>query len=152
MAAQNKCEFLGRLTRNPEQRFTAEGKAVVNFSIAVYDGKNQEGEERALFVNCVAWNGVADHIMKFYKKGKPILISAKYRDRTWEDKDGAKRHSAEFELDDFPSFVPKDTSDNEEVEQESTPTPAKSGKRTASKTRTTVPPVNDSDDDEGIPF
>ena len=66
----NRVVLVGRLTRNPELKYTANGIANLKFSLAVnrtYTGAN--GERQADFINCMAWRGTAENMAKFLKKG-----------------------------------------------------------------------------------
>lgn len=75
----------GRLTKDPELRYTNSNKAVASFSIAVHEGK-----DKAIFVNCVAWEKTAELIDQYFKKGDGINVYGKLSVRQY-DKDGQKR-------------------------------------------------------------
>ena len=108
----NKCIFAGRLVAAPELRHTQSDKAVCNFSIAVTEGYGDRKETS--FPSCVAWNKTAEFAAKL-PKGTLITVVSKFRDRSWVDKDGNKRKSAEFivdelirmEWDSLPDDLPK---------------------------------------------
>jgi single-strand DNA-binding protein len=103
----NSCNFVGRLTADPELRSTNSGKAVVEFSIAVNEGKDANGGDRVTYVNCQAWEGAADQIAKFFVKGKPIFVQASLRNEKWETPEGEKRRSERFVVNRW-GFVPTD--------------------------------------------
>ena len=74
----NRVILVGRLTRNPELKYTANGIANLQFSLAVnrsYTGAN--GEKQADFINCMAWRGTAENMTKFLKKGALIGIEGR---------------------------------------------------------------------------
>ena len=86
----NQVILLGRLTRDPEQRTTASGKNVVSFSIAV---DRQSQDDQADFFNITAWDKLGDLVMQYLSKGRRVLIQARLRQDSWEDKDTGKRQS-----------------------------------------------------------
>lgn len=93
----NLCQFIGRLGREPEQRFLANGDAVVNFSLAVgWKGKDKEGVE---WVNVVAFKKLAEIIAKYCVKGQMIYVAGKMRTRKWQDREGQDRYSVEIVAD-----------------------------------------------------
>lgn len=87
----NNLTIVGRLTREPELRYTSNQTPVCNFSIACNKDKNQ-----ADFFNCVAWKGTAENINKFLKKGSQVIISGRIAQKSWTDKDGQKKNSVEI--------------------------------------------------------
>ena len=69
----NRAVLVGRLTRDPELRYTPTGAAVANFTLAVNRPfTNQQGERDADFINCVAWRRQAENLAKFMKKGNMV--------------------------------------------------------------------------------
>jgi len=94
----NQCNFIGRLGRDPESRVMPDGKSVVNFSIAVgWKTQNGEGAE---WVNCVAYEKLAEIIAQYLKKGSQVFISGRFKTRKWQDKTtGADRYSTEIVCD-----------------------------------------------------
>ncbi len=67
----NRVVLVGRLTRDPELRFTPNGVAVANFTLAVNRPfSNQQGEREADFINCVVWRKPAENVANFLKKRK----------------------------------------------------------------------------------
>lgn len=87
----NKVILLGRLTRDPEIRYTAgaESKAVAKFSIAVDRAFKKEGEQSADFINCVAFGKSAEFAEKYFRKGQKILVEGRWQTGSYE-KNGAK--------------------------------------------------------------
>ena len=93
-------DIAGRFVRDPELRRTASGTAVANFTIAVdRDFKNQIGEKETDFLDCIAWRSTAEFVSKFFKKGSMAIVSGRLEIRSWTDKDGNKRKSAEIVAD-----------------------------------------------------
>ena len=98
----NQCQFIGRLGKDPEQRFLPNGDAVVNFSLAVgWKGKDKEGCE---WVNVVAFKKLAEIIAQYCTKGQQVYISGKMRTRKWQDKEGQDRYTAEIVADQMQMF------------------------------------------------
>lgn len=87
----NKIVVMGRLVRDPEERRTANNKPVTNFTIAV----DRDRQDETDFIDCVAWNGTAEFIEKYFRKGSMMIASGRLQMRKWEDKDGNKRTSYE---------------------------------------------------------
>ena len=88
----NNIVIMGRLTKDPELRYTQTNKAVANFSVAV-DRDIGDGTD---FVECVAWDRAAEFLSKYFFKGSMIIVKGSLRQRSWEDKDGKKRTSYEI--------------------------------------------------------
>lgn len=96
----NLIVIMGRLTRDPELRRTASGTAVANFSVAVdRDFPSQDGSRETDFIDCVAWKHTADFVGKYFSKGKQIVVKGRLQIRSWTDKDGNKRRTAEIVAD-----------------------------------------------------
>ena len=97
----NHITIMGRLTRDPELRRTGSGTAVASFSVAVDRdfGKNENGEKETDFIDCVAWRNTAEYVSKYFTKGRMIVVSGRLQIRSWTDKDGNKRRTAEVVAD-----------------------------------------------------
>ena len=97
----NHITIMGRLTRDPELRRTGSGIAVASFSVAVDRdfGKNENGEKETDFIDCVAWRNTAEFISKYATKGRMVVVSGRLQIRSWTDKDGNKRRTAEVVAD-----------------------------------------------------
>lgn len=91
----NKVILGGRITANPELKKTNSGKSVLSFSMAVNRRFQKDGEQKADFINVVAWNQTAEFIAKFFGKGSSICIVGNLQTRTWEDSNGQKRYATE---------------------------------------------------------
>ena len=97
----NHIDIMGRLTRDPEMRRTGSGIACVSFTIAVDRdfGKNDNGEKETDFIDCVAWRSTAEFVEKYFTKGRMAVVSGRLQIRSWTDKDGNKRRTAEIVAD-----------------------------------------------------
>ena len=98
--ALNHITIMGRLTKEPERRQTQSGKAVANFTLAVDRDYAEKGAERETdFIECVAWRGTAEFVDKYFGRGQMAVVSGRLQIRSWEDKDGNRRRSAEIVAD-----------------------------------------------------
>ena len=97
----NHITIMGRLTRDPELRRTGTGIAVTSFTLAVDRdfGKNENGEKETDFIDCVAWRNTAEFVSKYATKGRMVVVSGRLQIRSWTDKDGNKRRTAEVVAD-----------------------------------------------------
>lgn len=95
----NHIDIMGRLTRDPELRRTASGKAVANFAVAVDRDFSQGDEKQTDFIDCVAWQNTGEFVSKYFTKGSMIVVSGRLQIRPWTDKDGNKRRTAEVVAD-----------------------------------------------------
>ncbi|HEX3028058.1 MAG TPA: single-stranded DNA-binding protein [Clostridia bacterium] len=93
----NKVILMGRLTKDPELRYTSgTNAAVCNFTIAVDRRFTKQGEERqADFIPIVLWNKPAEFCGKYFQKGKMIVIVGRIQTRTWDDNEGKKHYVTE---------------------------------------------------------
>jgi len=94
MAGVNQIVIIGNLGKDPELKYTANGKAVVNFSVAVTE-KFGEGKEKTEWFNIVAWEKLAEICGKYLRKGSPVYLNGRVETRKWEDKDGGTRYTTE---------------------------------------------------------
>ena len=93
----NKVILMGRLTKDPEVRYTQSSNTLVaNFNLAVNRRFIKEGEERqADFISIVAWNKLGEFCSKYFKKGQQVGIVGKIQTRTWDDEQGQKHYVTE---------------------------------------------------------
>lgn len=102
----NKVILMGNLTRDPETRQTPNGQSVTNFALAVnrtWKGQDGSTQEQVSFIDCVAWGRTGEVIAQYMQKGRPILVSGRLDQRSW-DQDGQKRSKVEVIVEDF-NFV-----------------------------------------------
>ena len=94
----NKVILLGRLTRDPETRYTqTSNMQVTSFTLAVNRRFVKQGEERqADFINCVAWNKTAEFVSKYFKKGQQVGIIGRIQTRNYDDEQGIKHYVTEI--------------------------------------------------------
>lgn len=88
----NMITIMGRLTKDPELRYTAQNTAVTTFTIAVDRDYQSGGSERQTdFINCVAWRQSAEFVSKYFHKGSMAVVSGRLQSRKWQDNEGANR-------------------------------------------------------------
>lgn len=87
----NRVVLAGRLTKDPELRYTPNGNAVANFTIAINRSyRNQQGEQEADFINCVAWRNQAENLANYMRKGSLIGVDGKVQSRSYENQEGRR--------------------------------------------------------------
>ena len=97
----NHIVIMGRLVRDPELRRTGSGVAVTSFSLAVDRdfGSRDSGERETDFIDCVAWRQTGEFVSKYFAKGRMAVVSGRLQIRSWTDKEGNKRRTAEVVAD-----------------------------------------------------
>ena len=99
MAGVNKVILVGNLGRDPELRYTKNGQAVANFSLATtesWNSRDGQREERTEWHRIVAWAKTAELCSQYLSKGRSVYIEGSLRTRDWEDRDGNKRQTTEI--------------------------------------------------------
>ncbi|MBC1743885.1 single-stranded DNA-binding protein [Listeria welshimeri] len=87
----NRVVLVGRLTKDPELRYTPAGVAVATFTLAVNRPfKNAQGEQEADFIQCVVWRKPAENVANFLKKGSMAGVDGRIQTRNYEDSDGKR--------------------------------------------------------------
>lgn len=117
----NKVVLIGRLTRDPDLKYTSNGGvAVANFSLAVNRKfANQQGEYEADFINIVTWRNLAEDCANYLKKGSLIAIDGRIQTRKYEDKEGRTIYVTEVVAEDVrfldtKGSKPKSNDDNQD--------------------------------------
>ena len=106
---------MGRLTRDPEVRYTQNTNlTVANFSIAVNRRFKREGDtETADFFNVVAWNKTGEFVGKYFKKGQQVIVSGRLQNRNWTDQQGVKHYATDVIAEEVEFADSKKNSDSE---------------------------------------
>ena len=93
----NHIDIMGRMTRDPELRRTGSGIAVTSFTLAVDRdfADKQSGERETDFIDVVCWRSTAEFVERYFRKGSMAIASGRLQIRSWTDRDGNKRRSAE---------------------------------------------------------
>lgn len=109
----NNTTLVGRLTRNPELRYTGSGIAVVSFTLAVERNyTNAQGERETDFINCVAWRGTAETLANFSVKGSLVGVTGNIQTRNYQNNEGRTVYVTEVVVDNFQMLEPKSVTDN----------------------------------------
>ena len=122
MAGVNKVILVGNLGKDPEVRHLEGGAAVANFPMAtteIYKDKTGQRQEQTEWHNIVVWRGLAEVAEKYLKKGMTIYIEGKLRTRSWDDKEGHKRYTAEIVGDTFTILSKKENTSSGNSEESS---------------------------------
>ena len=113
----NKVILIGRLTRDPELRYTANNKAVCDFTIATNRPTNRDGERVADFINCRVWNKTAENLVKYQTKGNLIAVIGRMQVDKYQDKDGKNRNYTYVLVEDL-EYLERKKEDTQEAKQE----------------------------------
>lgn len=139
----NKTVLIGRLTKDPDLRFTAgSGTAVTRFTLAVNRRFKKEGQPDADFIGCIAFGKTAETIAQYLVKGRQMALEGHIQTSSYEATDGTKRYNTDIVVDSFEFVGSKDagaTSNNNKVSEFD---------RQANSFDYDITPV----DDEDIPF
>ena len=110
----NNVVLVGRLTRDPELRFTSNGQAVATFNLAVNRNfTNQSGEREADFVNCVIWRKPAEALANYAKKGTLIGVVGRIQTRNYENQQSQRVFVTEVVCDNFQLLERRDASESQ---------------------------------------
>ena len=92
----NNCSFVGRLTADPELKYTEGGIAHARFTIAVDGYPDQNGEKRTNFIKIHAWRKTAENVAQFMRKGRLVAIQGELQIRSYDDRNGVRREGHEI--------------------------------------------------------
>lgn len=99
MSTINKVHLIGRLTRDPELRYTKNNTPVANYTIAINNGYGEK--EKTDYINISTWGKSGEFVSKYFKKGQAIAITGRLNNNNYEDKDGNKRYTTEVITEDI---------------------------------------------------
>ncbi len=145
----NKVILIGRLTRDPEVRYTqgSEPRAIARYSLAVNRKFKRDGQPDADFINCVAFGRNGEFAEKFLKKGMQIAIVGSIQTGSYTDKDGNKRYTTDVIVDEH-NFTESRKSFEERVGSEGASAPVNAPKTEKSDGFVAI----DNFDDDDLPF
>lgn len=127
----NRAILTGRLTRDPELRYTTSGTAVVQATIAVdRQFKNQQGEREADFINLVIWRKAAENFANFTHKGSLVGIDGRIQTRTYENKQGQRVYVTEINVDSFSLLEPRQDNNQQSNNNYSSQAPSNNARNT----------------------
>ena len=107
----NRVILVGRLTKNPELRYTQSGKGVASFNIAVNRPFKTNGEQEADFINGVVWGKPAENLANYMKKGSQIGVDGRIQTRSYDNNEGKRVYVTEVVADSV-SFLDSKTQNN----------------------------------------
>ncbi|SDC69503.1 single-stranded DNA-binding protein [Shouchella lonarensis] len=106
----NRVVLVGRLTRDPELRFTPSGVAVANFTLAVNRTfTNQQGEREADFINCIVWRKQAENVANYLKKGSLAGVDGRVQTRSYDNNEGKRVFVTEIVAENVQFLEPKNS-------------------------------------------
>ncbi|EAG1886160.1 TPA: single-stranded DNA-binding protein [Listeria monocytogenes] len=158
----NRAVLVGRLTKDPELRYTPAGVAVATFTLAVNRTfTNQQGEREADFINCVVWRKPAENVANFLKKGSLTGVDGRVQTRNYEGNDGKRVYVTEIVAESVQFLEPKHngaegfiSNNNQGAANYSNDSQTSSYRADSSQNNNVQPenskPINISDDD--LPF
>lgn len=101
----NKVILLGRLTKDPEVKYTQTGKCVTSITVAVNRPYQKDKQQEADFIPVIFWGKAAEVAGNHFAKGERILVTGRMQIRTYDDKNGIKRWVTEVISSEFPEFI-----------------------------------------------
>lgn len=140
----NRVILVGRLTKDPDLRYTSNGIAVANFTIAVNRPFKNDGEQQADFINAVIWRKPAENLANYMSKGSMIGIDGRIQTRNFEGQDGKTVYITEVVADSVQFLETKRSNENKQQNNQS------------NQTDNEDPFINDAEpydiSDESLPF
>jgi single-strand DNA-binding protein len=153
MASVNKVILIGNLGRDPETRYTADGAAITNITIATsrkYKDSSGQQQEETEWHRIAFFGRLAEIAGEYLKKGRPVYVEGRLRTRKWQDKEGQDRYTTEIVADQMQMLGSREGmgggGDIDSAAEEPRAAPRASGKPAAAK------PANIADMDDDIPF
>lgn len=111
----NKVQLIGRLTKDPDLRYTKSNTPVASYTVAINTGYGEK--QQTDFINVTTWGKSGEFVSNYFKKGQAIGIVGRLRSYNYEDKDGNKRYSTEVVTEDIEFIGDKKQEErNEEIE------------------------------------
>lgn len=107
----NRIILIGRLTRDPELRYTPNGTAVAKFTLAVDRRVKKDQEKKADFIDIITWENQAEACSNYLKKGKLVAVEGRLQIRSYDDSQGIRRKAAEVVANNV-RFLEKKSDDN----------------------------------------
>jgi single-strand DNA-binding protein len=153
MASVNKVILLGNLGRDPETRYSPEGAAITNVSIATtrrYKDASGQQQEETEWHRVVFFSRLAEIAGEYLKKGRPVYVEGRLRTRKWTDKDGNEKYTTEIVAENMQLLGSRDGGGGGGAGPETDEAPAP--RAASSKPAAAKPAANIADMDDDIPF
>lgn len=116
----NRIFMIGRLTKDPDLKYTQGGTSVCNFSIAnnrTYTSQNEKKESVSYF-NCVAWGKTGEVIAQYLKKGKRVALEGRLEQKAWQDTEGKPHQKVEIVVENFQFIDPAEKRDGGNIAEQ----------------------------------
>lgn len=111
----NRVVLVGRLTKDPELRYTPSGVAVANFTLAVNRPfSNQQGDREADFINCVVWRKPAENVANFLTKGSLAGVDGRVQTRSYDNNEGRRVYVTEIVAESVQFLEPRNSQNNQQ--------------------------------------
>ncbi|WAJ26084.1 single-stranded DNA-binding protein [Lacrimispora xylanolytica] len=141
----NKVILIGRLTRDPEVRYSDGGHTVARFSVAVDREFKKENEQTADFIGCVAFGKTAEFVEKYFFQGNKIVIEGRIQTGSYTNQDGQKVYTTDVVAENVEFGESKNSNNTAGAPSEARPAPSSAIGDGFMK-------IPDSVEDEGLPF
>jgi len=157
MASVNKVILIGNLGRDPETRYSPDGAAITNVTIATSDRwkdkASGEMKEATEWHRVVFFGRLAEIAGEYLKKGRPVYVEGKLRTRKWTDKDGNERYTTEIVADNMQMLGSREGAGGGDFEEAGSAAPSRApAGREAGGRAPAKPAANIADMDDDIPF
>ncbi|CAI6329615.1 single-stranded DNA-binding protein (plasmid) [Bacillus subtilis] len=147
----NRVVLVGRLTKDPELRYTPGGKAVATFTLAINRTyTNQQGEREADFIQCVVWKRLAENVANYLKKGSLAGIDGRLQTRNYENQQGQRVYVTEIICESVQFLDSKNSNNNANQSQQDQQYQQKKNENFRDPFQNEGQPIDISDDD--LPF
>lgn len=114
----NRVVLVGRLTKDPELRYTSNNIAVATFTLAVNRAFSRDNQQEADFLNCVVWRAQAENVSKYLSKGSLAGVDGRIQTRNYEAQDGTRRYVTEIVCDSVRFLESRSSSSRNEFQNE----------------------------------
>ena len=151
----NKVILMGRLTREPEVRYSQGGEplAIARYTLAVNRRFKRQGDPEADFINCVAFGKAGEFAEKYFKKGQLVSVVGRLQVRGWEDNEGKKRWSTDVIVEEqYFAESNKESGESKPAAEQSRPTAAQSAKQMGLADSPGFYPIDETIEDDDLPF
>jgi single-strand DNA-binding protein len=149
MANGNTVTLVGNITRDPELRYTPQGRSNVAFGIAVnrrYQDRNGEWQESTSFFNVVAWGDLAENVSESLARGSRVIVTGRLEQRSWETQEGEKKSVIEVVADEVAPSLRWATAKIEKNDRRSADGPSGGGATASRTTRAAAEPAYDDEE------
>ncbi len=151
----NKVVLIGRITRDPEIKYTPSGKACLGFTIAVNrEFRDNNGEIQSDFISCMAWGSQAEYISKYVKKGYMLGVGGRIQTRQYQAPDGQMKYITEVLVENVENLTPRqqEQAPQPQPQQETVNIQKPQPKTIMEQIKQAPPQVFTPIDDEDLPF